>query len=28
MEILVIGIIAGAVAVGVMPFQGVMPKLF
>jgi hypothetical protein len=28
MEIIVIGIIAGAVAAGVMPLQGVMPKLF
>jgi hypothetical protein len=28
MEIIVIGIIAGAVAAGVMPLQSVMPKLF
>jgi hypothetical protein len=28
MEIIVIGSIAGAVAAGVMPLQGVMPKLF
>jgi len=28
MEILVIGVVAGAVAVGVFPFQGVFPKLF
>jgi hypothetical protein len=28
MEIIVIGIIASAVAAGVMPLQSVMPKLF
>jgi hypothetical protein len=28
MEIIVIGVIAGAIAAGVMPLQGVMPKLF
>jgi hypothetical protein len=28
MEIILIGMIAGAVAAGVMPLQGVMPKLF
>jgi hypothetical protein len=28
MEIIVIGIIAGAVAAGVLPLQGVLPKLF
>jgi len=28
MEIILIGVIAGAVAAGVMPLQGVMPKLF
>jgi hypothetical protein len=28
MEILVIGVVVGAVAAAVMPFQGVMPKLF
>jgi len=28
METIIIGIIAGAVAAGVMPLQGVMPKLF
>jgi hypothetical protein len=28
MEIIVIGVIAGAIAAGVMPLQAVMPKLF
>jgi len=28
METIIIGAIAGAVAVGVWPFQGVWPKLF
>jgi hypothetical protein len=28
MEIILIGVIAGAVAAGVMPLQGIMPKLF
>ena len=28
METIIIGVIAGAVAVGVFPLQGVFPKLF
>jgi hypothetical protein len=28
MDMIVIGAVAGAVLVGVMPFQGVMPSLF
>jgi len=28
MEILVIGVVVGAVAAGIMPLQGIMPKLF
>jgi hypothetical protein len=28
MEILVIGVVAGAIAAGVIPFQGVIPKFF
>jgi hypothetical protein len=28
MEEIIIGAIAGAIAVGVFPFQGVFPKLF
>jgi len=28
MEIIIIGMVAGAVAAGVMPLQAVMPKLF
>jgi hypothetical protein len=28
METIIIGIVAGAVAVGVFPFQGVFPKIF
>jgi hypothetical protein len=28
METILIGVIAGAIAAGVMPLQGVMPKLF
>jgi len=28
METIIIGVIAGAVAAGVLPLQGVLPKLF
>lgn len=28
METIIIGVVAGAVAAGVMPLQGVMPQLF
>jgi hypothetical protein len=28
MEIIMIGIVAGAISAGVLPLQGVLPKLF